>query len=74
MSSFCWENKIQEDKTGPNESIIKYVLRLKETSKHYEFFEKKMGRNDMTTEDEFIFLRLIEGIAVTQNIWKVTDK
>ena len=52
--------KFLEIRQHPNESIVQFVHQLKERARYCEF--ERLGIGEMTTEDELIMLRLIEGI------------
>ena len=64
--------KFMETRQDPNESIIQYVHRLKVASKYCEF--EKLGSEDMTTEDELILLRLIEGLYDKSHKHKIMER
>ena len=46
-----------------DERIVKYLHRLRNTSRYWEF--EKLGPKEQTIEEDLIQLRLIEGI-----VWK----
>ena len=52
--------KFLETRLHSDESIVQFVLRLKERARHREF--ERFGACEKTTEDELIMLRLIEGV------------
>ena len=51
--------KFLETRQHPDESIVQFVHRLKERARYCEF--ERLGTGDMTTEDEWIMLRLKDG-------------
>ena len=52
--------KFLETRQDPDESIVQLVNRLGERVRYCEF--ERLGTGEMTTDDELIMLRLIEGI------------
>ena len=52
--------KFLETRKQPDQSIVQFVYRLKERARYCEF--ERLGPGEMTTEDELIMLRLIEGM------------
>ena len=52
-----------------DEPIIKYLPRLRNASRYWEF--KKLGQEDQTIEKDLIQLRLIEGMYNTSHRYKM---
>ena len=52
--------KILETRQHSDESIVQFAHRLKERARYCEF--ERLGTREITTEDELIMLRLIEGM------------
>ena len=52
--------KFLETRHHPDESIVQFLHRLKEKARYCEF--ERLGIGEMTSEDELILLRLIEGM------------
>ena len=52
--------KFLETKQHLDDSIVQFVHRLKERARYCEF--ERLSTSEMTTEDELIMLRLIEGM------------
>ena len=55
--------KFLETIQHPDESIVQFEHRLKERDSYCEF--ERLGTSEMTTEDEFIMLRLIKDMHDT---------
>ena len=52
--------KFLETRQHPGESIVQFIHWLKERAWYFEF--ERLGTDEMTTEDEFIMLHLIDGM------------
>ena len=57
--------KFLETRQHPDGAIVQFVHRLKERARYSEF--ERLGPGEMTTEDELIMLRWIEGVAERKN-------
>ena len=54
------KNKVSGNKTAPRWVYCKFVHWLKERARYWEF--ERLGNDEMTSEDELIMPRLIEGM------------
>ena len=58
--------KFFETWQNPNETVMLYLHRLKDTTRYCEF--EKLGSREMSIEDKLILLRLIEAMYDITNI------